>query len=98
MEFVHAVLNLVGRQAGEKDHRQRPAVLLHVSQHIKTIALGHVQVEQKQIDRFVFQVGQGGIAISDFIDNVISLTQELRQCVAFCLRIIAKQNFPSHPR
>ena len=74
--MMHLVLDPIERHSREQNHRQRSAMLLQVSKHFKAIGAGHVQIEQHEIDRMMFEMSDGRITIGRFFDRKAGIAQQ----------------------
>ena len=90
VEFVHAMLDLIGGHAGENNDGESAAMFLDVGQDIKAIFLRHAEIEEEHVDGFGFEMGEGGFAGAGFVDNVSLAAKEGCQDGALVNRIIAQ--------
>lgn len=90
-QFAHLMLDLIGRHTGEQDDGQRLAVFLEVVQHIEAVDVGHLQVEQHEVDLAVLKVLQRGFTVAGFIDVVTGAAEIMGEGKSFDGGIVAEQ-------
>ena len=91
-EDVHFVLDGVEGHAGEEDDWEGPAVLLHVGEDVEAVAVGHLQVEENEVDGAVFEVEDCRLAVAGFVDVEIVTTEEVSECEALDGGVVAKKD------
>jgi hypothetical protein len=91
-EDVHFVLDGVEGHAGEEDDWEGAAVLLHVGEDVEAVTVGHLEVEEDEVHRAVFEVEDGGLTVAGFIDVETIVAEEVGECETFDRGVVAQKN------
>jgi hypothetical protein len=91
-EDVHLVLNVIEGHAREKDDGKGTAMFLHVGEDVKTVHVGHLQIEKYEINRSMLQMKNRRFAAAGFIDVVAGVSQEVTKRQPFNGGVIAKKD------
>ncbi len=74
-QAVHPMLDLIQCHAGQQNDRQRSSMLLKVGQHLKSISLRHVEIQQEQVDIAFLEIPKNRMAVARLGDGVSILPE-----------------------